>query len=207
MNRHIVLACVTGLLASAALPACGSSSSSSSGSSFSSGLSKTASLGDLTDADYAKLCAAMDSYYKSDPAFTNARCHATGLGAAALASLLGGASADADLQKACSDAETACKNAPASGGDGGAYTCGKPTGTCTATVGEFEACISDATQAVNASIASAPSCATITKADIGNPLGAGDGGVTKLPTPASCQTVDQKCPSARASTGATTTSG
>lgn len=201
MKRSIAFACVLGVLGSVGLPACSSGGSSGNQTSFSSGLAKDAPLGGLSDADVSKLCDAIGNYYTTDPALAGSRCHIAGVAAAGLAAAFGGAATDADLQKACSDAESACKKAPPSNADAGASTCTKPTGTCTATVGEFEACVTDSTAAVNSVLANLPSCATITKADLGSAAASDGGGTTTRETPASCATVDQKCPSGRSSTG------
>lgn len=196
MIKKLCLVGGLGLVAAAVFPACSSNSSSNNGSSgsFSSGLPKDASLGGLSAADQKTLCDSLLSYESSASTNTSA-CKFAGIAQAAIAQF-SGAKSDADLQKACSDAETACKNRPAPKVDGGTTTstCKPLPPNCTATVGELEACITDETAAANQAFASIPECSALTasffKQD-GGGLGRGLGGGTP---PASCQTANQKCP-------------
>jgi hypothetical protein len=193
MIKKLCLVGGLGLVAAAVFPACSSSSSNNGSSgSFSSGLPKDASLGGLSAADQKTLCDSLQSYTSSLPA-NNSACKLAGIAQAAV-SQFGGAKSDADLQKACSDAETACKNRPTPKFDAGTTTstCKPLPANCTATVGELETCITDGTAASSKAFASIPECSALTASFFKPSDGGGLGGLGT--TPPSCQPVNQKCP-------------
>ena len=104
-----------------------------------------------------------------------------------LAAALGGADTDAAARAACKAAYDECAAAPAETTE----KCSKPTGMCTATVGELEACANDSTKAVEQLTNSIPSCAELTLADL---MDSGGGDDMTPEDPASCKTVETKCP-------------
>jgi hypothetical protein len=183
------------LAATGALQACGSSDSDNGGSNsstFSSGLPKDESLGSLSDADSQTLCNALASYSASAAAAQkDSGCKIVGFGAAGLAHNFGSAKTDADVQKACSDAETACKNSPPQRVDAGAPTCTKPPASCTATVGELETCLTDSSAALSDALSKIPECTSLTVADVTPKDGGLVGPTGSVP---SCSVVNQKCP-------------
>ena len=163
---------------------------------LSSGLPKDQVVGNFSDADAQQFCAAVEKYVETDPGFHAAVCHVQGFGAAFGVAFLG-ATSDAELQTACSNAESGCLKSLAQGVDAGTSTCRKPSGTCTVTVGELEACLSDSLTAMQTDLAKLPSCSTIRASDLMPTTGGGQ----QAPQPASCAVVNQKCPDAMQSSG------
>jgi len=199
MIKSTWLLVTVGLAAAALSSACGSDASGSSGQ-FASGLSGSESLGSLSDADVQTLCASLGDYLASDTDFRAATCHFAGIGAALTSSVFGGT--DEQAQMACTSTESACNSASASE----SQSCQKPTGACDATVSEFETCVTDTLREVSATLSSLPACTAIKVSDLtASPSSGSD--VTQLPEPASCQTVQAKCPSAQSSTGLSPATG
>src|SRR5262252_8615965 len=112
--RAVWLSCGLILLGSASVTGCGSDDSPSgrgSSTPFASGVPGSKTIDGLSDADVTNLCASLGNYLSTDPGFRGATCHASGFSAAVAAGVLG-SSTDAQLQKACSDLETRCKDTP-----------------------------------------------------------------------------------------------
>jgi hypothetical protein len=196
--RSICLSCALVLFGGASVAGCGSDDSASTSSTpFSSGIPGNKTFDTLTDADLANLCSSLGKHLGTDPSLKEATCHFAGFGAALGASILGTAT-DADLQKACTDIEAKCRSAAPSAEQS---TCGKPTSTCTATVAEFEACVTDALAAATQAFATLPACSSITSSSLSMLLTSGNGGMTPAVEPASCKTLEQKCPGVQDSTG------
>jgi len=187
---------VAGVFSLALASAC-SSSSSGGGSSFNAGLPASESLGSLSDSDAQKLCDAVRSFSSSNSSVSSQVCVFAGLVAAGVQASLNASASDADLRKACSDAESACQKQPARHVDAGAATCSKPDASCTATVGELQTCINDENAAFQNAASSLPTCGSLTRAQLLSEAGP----VSTAPqasTPASCQTFAQKCPNGAA---------
>ena len=171
-------------------------SSGSASGSLSSGLPKDQVVGTFSDADAKQYCDAVAQYVGSDAAFRAGSCHSVGW-SAAFGRTLFGTTTDADLQKACSDAESACLSRMPTSVDAGTSTCQKPAGTCDVTVGELETCTTDSLNAIKEQMSKLPPCATLTAADFKI---SADAGIVRQQSPASCAVVSQKCPSAIQST-------
>jgi hypothetical protein len=200
MNRpSLALLTLLGGTALAALAgsfSCGGSDSnggSAGGGTYTSSLPGSKSIGDLTDSDRASLCQSTRTYYGSSSGANELGCKVAGL-FAAVPILFRPTKTDADLQKACGDAYANCEAMPSSSDAGTAATCAKPTGTCTATVAEYEACVTDQSAQLASSSANIPACGTLTVAGIQGSLEAGVGTTTPAATPSSCQTLYTKCP-------------
>jgi hypothetical protein len=211
MIRFIRFACGLSLAATVALPACSSSEGSGAGpgsnaSAFSSGLPGDRSYAGVTDADIGTLCEAWANYVIGPVRGAFCKSRVWGAAAAALndAEAMGCGPGnpcieftDADAQKACADAETACER-PASA-DEVVTHCDfqKPTPGCTATVSEFEACVAEYFVIMDESF-SGFSCSTLTvaelKASAGRPPSSPAGNYT------ACKTFNDKCPGAFAGT-------
>ena len=200
MIRTSRLFLILGMAGSCAIPACGGDdgSTSSGPGALSTGLPKDEVVGSFSDADAQQFCRAVGDYVAKDPNVRAAECRLGGLGAAAGAAFFGSAT-DADVQKACSNFEAACLSA-SQNADAGTSSCHKPTGTCTTTVSEFEACLSDSLSALEGAVAQVPSCSSLKVADV-TPGTSDGGGAAKVQDPASCAVVRQKCPDGLASTG------
>jgi hypothetical protein len=168
----------------------GSSSSAGSNSGspgdLDTGLPADKPISDLTDAEIAGLCSKFDEFYSTGSVAKDLKelsCRFTGIFAAAL----GGADTDAKAQAACKTAYDACVVAPVET----TQDCSKPTGMCTATVSEVEACANDTAKALQQLASSFPACAELTLADL---MDLGGGGDMAPQEPASCATVEMKCP-------------
>lgn len=150
------------------------------------GLPADKPLSDLTDAEITGLCSKFDQFYSTGSFSMNIEeftCRFSGVFAAALS----GADTDAAARTACKAAYDSCVAEPAETTD----ECGKPTGMCTATVAELEACANDSAKAVEQLTSSFPTCAELTLADLMD-LGGGDEAAPQ--NPASCTTFEMKCP-------------
>ena len=197
--RAVWLSCGLILLGSASVTGCGGDDSHSGGSTpFASGVPGDKKFSNLSDTDVANLCASLGKYLSTDPGLREATCHSAGFSAAVAASFFGTAT-DADLQKACSDLEAKCKDTPP---ESVQSTCSKPASACSATVGEFEACVTDFINAASQAFAALPACSSITNASIKMLIASGSsGGMTMAEAPPSCKTLEQKCPGVQDSTG------
>ena len=196
--RSICLSCALVLVGGAGV-ACGSDDSPNKGSTpYSSGVPGSKTFDTLTDADLSNLCAALRNRITNDPGLRDATCHFAGFGASLAASVFGTAT-DADLQKTCTDIEANCKSTPPTSEQS---TCTKPAGTCTATVAEFDACVTDFLGAVSNAFAAFPACSSITASTLSKLISSGGSGTMPMTVaPASCQTLEQKCPGVQNSTG------
>lgn len=188
------------LVVAGALPACGGGDEDGKGGApFSSGLSSKP-VSQLTDAEMTELCAKAGNYYMQDPSFKSGTCRMAGVGAAVVSNLLG-PKPDAELQKTCSDLETACLQSRGETTQEG--TCKKPSGTCTATVAEIEACVTDTRNAFSSALQSLPACGTLKSSDV-TPTSSGSP-TNEQAMPESCKTLEQKCPGASEGTGTPST--
>jgi hypothetical protein len=150
------------------------------------GLPADKPISELTDAELAGLCSKFDEFYTTGSVgmdLNEFSCRFGGIFAAALA----GADTDAEAQAACKSTYDACVAAPTETTE----MCSKPTGVCTATVAELEACANDSAKAVQQLTSAFPACAELTVADLTD---LGGGGDTAPQDPASCTTFQMKCP-------------
>lgn len=162
---------------------------SPSGGSFSTTVPASTNLGSLTSAQATQLCADLSKF--TNGAFSNELGTFTCNSLAVVSAI--GASTDAAAQAACKMAESSCKATPTMPT---MSTCMAPNSTtCTATVGDLEACLNDITKTFATLGASIPACATLTVAQVTAFLASEqDGGTAGLVEPASCVTFDTKCP-------------
>ena len=117
-------------------------------------------LGTLTAAESTQLCDDTKAYFKSAISKANS-CKFSALSNAASTS----APSDTVLQTNCASMETSC-NASATMGPGTSTSCFPPPATCTATVAQYSACISDEAALLTQSANTLPSCAAVRLADI-----------------------------------------
>jgi hypothetical protein len=155
------------------------------GGDFTTGLPATTPLTSLTDDQSMQLCDKLDSYFS--PSLKDFDCRFAGIIAVAFSQPP--PESDAAAQAACKAAYDMCQAAPTETTE----TCSKPTGMCTATVGEFEACANDSRALLTQALGSFPSCATLTLQDL---MDGGGGDMMQAMDPASCTTLDMKCPDA-----------
>jgi hypothetical protein len=123
-------------------------------------ISGSKTLGTLTAAESDQLCDDTKAYYMSSISKANS-CKFSALSNAASTS----APSDAVLRTNCTSMETSC-NASDTMGPGAATSCFDPPATCTATVAEYSACISDGAALLNQSANTLPGCSTVRLADI-----------------------------------------
>lgn len=170
--------------------------SANNGGGFDSGLPNDKPLGSLTPAEGQALCDKLDTYFSSGTIgmdLQDFNCRVAGL----LAGAFSQPKTDAELQTACKGGYDSCKKAPP---ETETEECTPPGATCTATAAELEACMADSVAYLKQVEGTIPSCAEITLADLQ---------AMEMPEqpdePASCTTLDMKCPDAPAlpGTGAT----
>jgi hypothetical protein len=165
----------------------GSSSSGGSigtGGSSSSGGTIGTGLNALTSADATQLCKDVYAYFgKSIPMAT--ACKYKGLSYATSSS----APSDAEFQQSCKDHEATCTQSGSGVGSATNPGCGPIPSTCTATVAEYSACISDEVTLFNQGVSGLPGCATAGSASNSAVW------LVMVPTPpASCDSLANKCP-------------
>ncbi len=152
------------------------------GGSFSSGLDNGAELGALSPGDADKLCQSVNDWMTNHFAkdIKELSCRTTG----ALAGAFG--SAASQKQAACQTAYDRCMSQP-SDEEPTSTSCQKPAASCKATVGELETCINELAPLLQQAVNSLPTCQQI-----------GSGSTTTPPvtpeSPASCKTLQSKCP-------------
>jgi hypothetical protein len=93
------------------------------------------------------------------------------------------------MQQVCTDHEAACLQAGSGVGSADDPGCNDIPSTCTATVAEYSACISDEVEAFSQGMNGLPSCATSTSASMSAVW------QVMVPTaPASCDSLTNECP-------------
>jgi hypothetical protein len=118
-------------------------------------------------------------------------CKLSGIGVALGANAGGTAPTDADVQKACSDFVSVCESTPTQ--DAGGPSCQIPSGPCSASVAELEACVTDETKETKDAVSVIPDCVSLTVRDLTPSDGGGLFG-TSTARPASCDSLEAKCP-------------
>jgi hypothetical protein len=147
-------------------------------------LSGTEALNALTAADATQLCKDTYAYFgKAIPMAT--ACKYKGLSTATSSS----ASTDSQMQQICTDHETACTQAGSGVGSADNPGCSALPSTCTATVTQYSACISDEVAIFIQGMSGLPSCATATSASISAVWE-----VMAPTSPDSCDSLANKCP-------------
>ena len=148
-------------------------------------LSDTKALNALTAADATQLCKDVYAYFgKTIPMAT--ACKYKGLSYATSSS----ASTDTQFRQLCTDHESSCTQAQSGVGSADNPGCNDIPSTCTVTVAQYSACISDEVIAFNKAVDGLPSCTASTSATISAVWE-----VMTPPTPASCDAITAtKCP-------------
>ena len=161
--------------------------SNSSTGTFSSGLPGDKVLGTLTDDESAALCKKISDSFADGTTVAKSVEDFTCRFSSILSALFMTPATDAALQAQCKSMYDTCIAGPSTSTE----TCKKPDATCTATVAEYDACVNDQLKALSQLGNILPTCDKITLASASTLL-TGSG----TETPASCQTVETKCPSA-----------
>ena len=178
------------MVVAAGLWACGNGGSSGSAT-FSTSVSGSAKLSELSSTQLTQLCNDLQAFTETSPVYADAVEAGCRL-AATFAAELGNPQSDGALQQACMTAYNSCKSD--SGKVGSVSTqdlaCNAQPTTCTATVAEMTACLNDYFAELDKVFKGLPTCSQLTRA------GLADGGPSfTIAEPASCQTLDTKCPS------------
>jgi hypothetical protein len=159
---------------------------------FSSGLPPDSVLGGLGTADLAGLCTSRLNYLLSKPVVLEGNCRLAGGIMAAFAVIGGEAKTDADVQASCSKGYDQCEAALASDAGLGDVMCSGPKPTCTATVREYEACVTDSVAIFQQFVDQTPACKDMKLSDVHvNDAGPSD---PMIQNPASCEALKAKCP-------------
>lgn len=148
------------------------------GGNFSSGVSGTKKVGELSPTEVKTFCDAAEKTLTSD-GFRAPTCKLLAVVAAASAG-------EGDLKTPCKMAYDECIKEPS---DDSAM-CEAPPSTCTATVGEIEACLNDTQKLLNTIAGKLPSCDNLTQSS----LEMLDEDSFDFDEPASCKSVQAKCP-------------
>ena len=162
-----------------ALAGCGSAGGDSGGT-VPTTVSHSKRIIDLTPAERATLCADVMAWAMSGPYLTDG-CNAHAWRTTSLLSADTSAT-DAALRDICQNDYDLCV---ASGVTPGCY---QVPATCTATVSEFNMCLSDTVDAYGV----LPPCSSVTRASLATTLAT----LTSQPTSAECMSVETKCPGA-----------
>jgi hypothetical protein len=161
----------------------GGTASTTTGS-FTSGLPADKQLTALTDAEKASVCQKLSAYFSSpavSKSFEEFLCRAE----SAAFALFSNPQTDAALQAACKPLYDQCIAAPVMTSE--SCDVQQVSSTCTATVAEYDACMNDFAKGLDQVLAAIPSCDKLTLASASqSPSGPS--------TPASCQTLQAKCP-------------
>ena len=137
-------------------------------------------IADLTPAERDKLCADVTAWAMSGPPLTGT-CNAGALLSTTLLGSLDPAATDASLQTMCATLRDQCVA-------GGLTTdCSQLPSTCTATVSEYNMCLSDQI----AVLGSLPPCSSVTRASLPSILT-----TLSQPRSAACMSVENQCPGA-----------
>jgi len=136
-------------------------------------------LGGLTPSESAQLCQDTSAYFGRNISQATL-CKEAGLGYAVSSS----ASSDAQLQKNCATQEATCLQ-----GGPAIANCTSIGASCTATVAQYSACITDRVADFNQKVSALASCATVTLPDLQAVWVFMDGTL-----PASCTVVTDQCP-------------
>ena len=115
--------------------------------------------------------------------------------AAALGAAFDSSLSDAQIQMSCTQAYNDCLASDQSADGGATSSCqmGASDPTCTATVSEISTCLNDDSAVLAQQTNALPSCGALTRASLNTATGTdADGGAAD--EPASCKTVDTKCP-------------
>lgn len=139
----------------------------------------------LTDAQVKSFCDSASQAFGATLSSGEAQQGLCGFSAYFVASL-GSASGGGDPAATCKMVYDECLKTPPQSTQ---EECTKPSATCTATVGEIEACLNDSMAQLQQMLKSLPGCDDVGTQVEDPMLGTGE-------QPASCQVVQQKCPEA-----------
>ncbi|HMA96371.1 MAG TPA: hypothetical protein VKP30_26980 [Polyangiaceae bacterium] len=174
----------------------GAKANSNSGAGPNSGLASDRLMSSLTDAEIVQISNAVDTYTSQQMSAQLTTQQLCDQGSVML-SMLGMSgetqpTTDAELRQACASLSQQCMSDPS----GTSETTTEETVTkadltdCNATVGEYQVCMRDTTAASISWMKSFPKCADLKLDSLATTMSS----IPELASPASCQTLAQKCP-------------
>jgi hypothetical protein len=138
-------------------------------------------ISDLTPSERDQFCADLTAWAMSGPFLTDG-CNASALLATYAQATVETTATDADLRTSCAMLYSACV------AGGVTSMCSQIPSTCTATVSEYDTCVSDST----AALGGLPECSWVTRASLPSSISR----LTNPPSSAACTALQSKCPSA-----------
>ena len=170
---------VVGCALAFALGCGGSGGSGSFGEPIPTSIPASKRLSDLTPAERDQLCMDLGQWAMSGPFLTDG-CRATAWLTTSLAASQDTSMTDTDLQALCQTLYDGCVA-------GGVTTnCSQVPATCTATVGEYDTCLSDSV----AALGGLPPCSAVTRASLPSTVAH----LTSQQNSAACTSLQNKCP-------------
>jgi hypothetical protein len=146
------------------------------------GPSGSPTLASLSPEELLDLCSSAHAEFEASGAWAKAEDAACRFGGAFTAALLGEGASDAELQQLCQDIYDECIAEPAE------PDCGNSLTTCEATVEEFQACVDEYPEYIDALDAAFPECSELTAASLETLVEA------EPELPPACALLDEKCP-------------
>ncbi len=185
MRRAVLAIAIVGI-------GCGSSGSKGGGN-FSTTVPGNKPISSLTPSEQAQLCHDLDQWAQTS--LQPSLCMTDAVLAAALGAAFDSSLSDAQIQMSCTQAYNQCLTSGQSPDAGATSSCqmGVSDPTCMATVSEISTCLNDDTAVLAQQTNALPSCGALTRASLNTAAGTNsDAGA--IEEPASCKTVDTKCP-------------
>jgi hypothetical protein len=156
---------------------------------FSSSLPGSSQIGSLTPDQQTTLCADMERFM-STPVILESSKELTCRLMGALLAAFAAPTTDAEARSACKPIYDDCKKTPF---EADQTTCEPYTASCTATIAELEACMTDFPGILAETANGFPSCDTLSLADLSEDMPTTGAEVTLTPA---CAVIRQKCPEA-----------
>jgi hypothetical protein len=156
--RRFQIACLLGLTTGMVLAACGGATKND--TQFSSGLPPGKGLAGLSPSDENQLCNSVTGFVRDHGA---AFCKFSGLLSASVDVSFDPSVTDESIQRACTDTVTGCERTLTNGLSSASAMCRQNAfASCNATVGEYEACLSEEIDTLNETVAAGPDCSSLT---------------------------------------------
>jgi len=179
-----------GVLAVMTAVACGGSDGGGGGGALSSGVDQSKRGDEVTEEEAAKLCEAVADYAAAKAANVDL-CETLGVSEAAIMAGFDEEMTDEQIEEACQQGKQQCQEMLEEGGEEQDCSDTPVPSECSSTVGEIERCIKDQIDMTYEALADVPKCAGLTR-DI---LTSWAENQVETQPPASCETVQEKCPS------------
>ncbi len=159
------------------------------GGSATTGVSSSKTLTSLTESEQQRVCEYMASKVSYSVEDT---CKMMGVMTAGL-TIGVGTTTDADLRQACQAGYDGCLQSESASEEPVEETCEPIDASCTATVGELEACMQDTSRILDEFFAEVPACSALTAAYFQQSTSEAET-LPSMEDSAACATLEQKCP-------------